>query len=138
METEHWIAISLGIFTVLGGFIGIGMLLLHLHKSSEKYFDSKYETMESKNETMRAELVGIINEKLGGLESKFEVYDAKFETLDARFNAIESRFNTIESKFDSIDAKIVNLGLRMDRIESNVTYLMDVILQLDKIIKRDR
>ena len=109
MTEEHWIALAIGCFTVLGGFTGLGIMLFYLHKATERYFDARYETVLKESEIIRAEMNTMLTEKLGKIESKLEI--------------IESRFNVYDAKFESIELRLINL-------ESGIADLTQAVIQI--------
>ncbi|MCE2393090.1 hypothetical protein J4G02_00575 [Candidatus Poribacteria bacterium] len=93
MQTSHWIALSIGLFAVLGGFTGLGVLLFSLHKSTTRYFDAKFEQV-----------------------------DIRFEQVDTRFEHIEVRFNNIEKRLSELSDSIAALNkAHIDHLDHHIT-----------------
>ncbi len=74
MLTSHWVALSIGLFAVLGGFTGLGVLLFSLHKSTTRYFDAKFEQV-----------------------------DMRFEHIEVRFNNIEKRLSELSDSIADLN-----------------------------------
>ena len=100
MQTSHWIALSIGLFAVLGGFTGLGILLFSLHKSTTRYFDAKFEQVDI----------------------RFEQVDMRFEQVDVRFEHIEVRFNNIEKRLSELSDGIAALNkAHIDHLDHHIT-----------------
>ncbi len=100
MQTSHWIALSIGLFAVLGGFTGLGILLFSLHKSTTRYFDAKFEQVDM----------------------RFEQVDMRFEQVDVRFEHIEVRFNNIEKRLSELSDGIAALNkAHIDHLDHHIT-----------------
>ena len=100
MQTSHWIALSIGLFAVLGGFTGLGVLLFSLHKSTTRYFDAKFEQVDI----------------------RFEQVDTRFEQVDTRFEHIEVRFNNIEKRLSELSDSIAALNkAHIDHLDHHIT-----------------
>ena len=114
MQTSHWIALSIGLFAVLGGFTGLGILLFSLHKSTTRYFDAKFEQVD-----MRFEQVDMRFEQI---DVRFEQVDMRFEQVDVRFEHIEVRFNNIEKRLSELSDGIAALNkAHIDHLDHHIT-----------------
>lgn len=107
MQTSHWTALSIGLFAVLGGFTGLGILLFSLHKSTTRYFDAKFEQVDIRFEQV---------------DMRFEQVDMRFEQVDVRFEHIEVRFNNIEKRLSELSDGIAALNkAHIDHLDHHIT-----------------
>jgi predicted PurR-regulated permease PerM len=94
MSAEHWIAVAAVCVTIIGGFIGLGMLII-------SYINNIKDTLTSQ--------LSVISHDIANLE---RFYDKRFEVIDERFEAINKRF-------DAVDNELILLRGEISRLNQN-------------------
>ena len=108
MSTEHWIAVAAVCVTIIGGFIGLGMLII-------SYINNIKDTLTSQ--------LSVISHDIANLErfydKRFEVIDERFKVIDERFEEINKRFEEINKRFDAVDNELILLRGEISRLNQN-------------------
>ena len=101
MSAEHWIAVAAVCVTIIGGFIGLGMLII-------SYINNIKDTLTSQ--------LSVISHDIANLE---RFYDKRFEAIDKRFEVIDERFEEINKRFDAVDNELIFLRGEISRLNQN-------------------
>ena len=121
MSAEHWIAVAAVCVTIIGGFIGLGMLII-------SYINNIKDTLTSQ--------LSVISHDIANLErfydKRFEVIDERFEAIDKRFEAIDKRFEAINERFEAINKRFEEINKRFDAVDNELILLRGEISRLNQ------
>ena len=108
MSAEHWIAVAAVCATIIGGFVGLGMLII-------SYINNIKDTLTNQ--------LSVISHDIANLErfydKRFEVIDERFEEINRRFEEVNKRFEVIDKRFDAIDNELILLRGEISRLNQN-------------------
>ena len=114
MSAAHWIAVAAVCGTIIGGFIGLGMLII-------SYINNVKDTLTSQ--------LSVISHDIANLE---RFYDKRFEVIDERFEAINKRFEVIDERFEVIDERFEEVNKRFDAVDNELILLRGEISRLNQ------
>ena len=122
MSAEHWIAVAAVCVTIIGGFIGLGMLII-------SYINNIKDTLTSQLSVISHDIANlerfydkrfeVIDERFEAINKRFEVIDKRFEAINERFEAINKRFEEINKRFDAVDNELILLRGEISRLNQN-------------------
>jgi hypothetical protein len=102
MQAEHWIALGIGCFTIIGGFAGVGLLLRSLHNDTRQFLVTK---IESSNQLLEVK-IGASEEVIA---TKLEIVELKFNHLDKRLESIEEKMKYLTQSNADLSHAMMNL-----------------------------
>ena len=114
MSAEHWIAVAAVCVTIIGGFIGLGILII-------SYINNIKDTLTSQ--------LSVISHDIANLE---RFYDKRFEVIDERFEAINKRFEVIDERFEAINERFEAINKRFDAVDNELILLRGEISRLNQ------
>ena len=122
MSAEHWIAVAAVCVTIIGGFIGLGMLII-------SYINNIKDTLTSQLSVISHDIANlerfydkrfeVIDERFEAINKRFEIIDERFEAINERFEAINKRFEEINKRFDAVDNELILLRGEISRLNQN-------------------
>ena len=114
MSAEHCIAVAAVCVTIIGGFIGLGMLII-------SYINNIKDTLTSQ--------LSVISHDIANLE---RFYDKRFEVIDERFEAINKRFEVIDERFEEVNKRFEEVNKRFDAVDNELILLRGEISRLNQ------
>ena len=114
MSAEHWIAVAAVCVTIIGGFMGLGMLII-------SYINNIKDTLTSQ--------LSVISHDIANLE---RFYDKRFEVIDERFEAINKRFEVIDERFEEVNKRFEEVNKRFDAVDNELILLRGEISRLNQ------
>ena len=115
MSAEHWIAVAVVCVTIIGGFIGLGMLII-------SYINNIKDTLTSQLSVISHDIANLerfYDKRFEAIDERFEAIDKRFEVIDKRFEVIDERFEAINKRFDAVDNELILLRGEISRLNQN-------------------
>ena len=128
MSAEHWIAVAAVCVTIIGGFIGLGMLII-------SYINNIKDTLTSQLSVISHDIANLerfYDKRFEVIDERFEAINKRFEVIDERFEAINERFEEVNKRFEEVNKRFEEVNKRFDAVDNELILLRGEISRLNQ------